>query len=95
LDADIAVARLAQVLSQAAPQATLAGSSADGYGDVDVVAVKVGTGAPCSSHAAMFEDWPGPERHVGQWFVLANGKAVGIDDDPDGGPILAVVDYST
>ena len=62
-------------------------------GGLEVVAVKLGSGAPCSSHAAAFEDWPGPERYVGQWFVLANGKAVGIDDDPDRGMGFAVTDY--
>jgi kynurenine formamidase len=89
------MARLDQVLSQAAPQVSLAASDADGLGGVEVLAVKLGSGAPCSSHEAMFENWPGPEQHVGQWFVLANGKAVGIDDDPDRGPALAVTDYAT
>lgn len=89
------MARLEQILSQAASQVRLAGSRADGYGAVEVVAVKLGSGAPCSSHAAMFENWPGPEKHVGQWFILANGKAVGVDDDPDRGLILVVADYST
>ena len=88
------MARLEQVLSQAAPHVSLEGSCADAYADVEVVTVKLGSGAPCSSHAAMFEDWPGPEQHVGQWFVLANGKAVGIDEDPQDGSILAVADYA-
>ena len=92
---DLVMARLDQVLSHAAPQISLAGSGADGLGGVEVLAVKLGSGAPCSSHEAMFEDWPGPERYVGQWFVLANGKAVGIDDDPDRGLALAVTDYTT
>lgn len=87
------MARLEQVLAHAAPQVSLTGSAAEGLGDVEVVAVKLGSGAPCSSHAAAFEDWPGPERHVGQWFVLANGKAVGIEDDPDGGLRFAVASY--
>lgn len=88
------MARLEQVLSHAAPQVSLSGSRADGLGDVEVLAVKLGSGAPCSSHEAVFENWPGAERHVGQWFVLANGKAVGIDDDPDRGIALAVADYA-
>ena len=92
---DLVMARLDQVLSHAAPQISLAGSGADKLGDVEVLAVKLGSGAPCSSHEAMFEDWPGPEQHVGQWFVLANGKAVGIADDPDRGLALAVTDYTT
>ncbi len=62
--------------------------------DVDVVAVKLNTGAPCPSHADPFEAWPGEGNAVRQWFVLANGKAVGIDEAPGSAPICRIVAYT-
>ncbi|MEK9752054.1 MAG: hypothetical protein VW338_02430 [Rhodospirillaceae bacterium] len=61
--------------------------------DVEVVAVRLNTGAPCLSHAGPFEAWPGEGDNVRQWFVLENGKAVAIDERPDGPPVFPVVDY--
>jgi len=62
--------------------------------DVEVTALKLNTGAPCSSHAGVFETWPGDEKHVRQWFVLANGQAVAINEDPECGASCAVIAYS-
>ncbi len=62
--------------------------------DVEVVAVKLNTGAPCSSHDDAFETWPGTGENVRQWFVLENGKAVAIDEASSGAPSFPVVDYS-
>jgi hypothetical protein len=62
--------------------------------DVDVVAVKLNTGAPCSSHAEPFESWPGEGNAVRQWFVLANGQAVGIDEASDTSPVCRITAYS-
>jgi hypothetical protein len=62
--------------------------------DVEVVAVRLNTGAPCSSHAGPFEAWPGEGDNVRQWFVLENGKAVAIDERPGEVPAFPVVDYS-
>ena len=45
-----------------------------------VVAVHLANGSPCDSHAAMFAPWPGPNPQVRQWFELASGGAVGVDD---------------
>ena len=52
--------------------------------DVAVTQVRLNTGSPCDGHAAMFETWPGPEPHVRQWFRLANGNIVAVNEDPDG-----------
>lgn len=62
--------------------------------DVDVVAVRLNTGAPCSNHVGPFETWPGEGEQVRQWFVLANQRAVGIDEAPEGGPVCRVAPYS-
>ncbi|MGI9302135.1 MAG: hypothetical protein ACR2RB_05425 [Gammaproteobacteria bacterium] len=61
--------------------------------DVAVVAMKLTSGAPCSSHAGLFARWPGAEQYVTKWFILDNGKAVGINEDPHEGVSLPVIDY--
>ena len=61
--------------------------------DVPVKAVKLASGSPCSSHAEMFEDWPGEHAHVRQWFILENGKAVAVDENPENDWDFPVVDY--
>ncbi len=61
--------------------------------DVEVVGVRLNTGAPCTSHAGPFEAWPGEGANVRQWFVLQNGKAVAIDERSDGPPAFPIVDY--
>ena len=65
----------------------------DSFLDSEVLAVKLNTGAPCFSHAELFEAWPGPEGNVHQWFVLANGKAVGISEGSNGKTDFSVIDY--
>jgi len=52
--------------------------------EIPVVEVKLNTGSPCDGHAQMFADWPGDGAHVRHWFVLENGKAVAIDENPTG-----------
>ena len=59
--------------------------------DLDVVALRLATGAPCSSHSELFAPWPGPEPHVNRWFMLENGQAVGLVEDPDTGVSVAVI----
>ena len=61
--------------------------------DVPVTALKLNTGSPCDGHAAMFADWPGDDNHVRQWFILANGKAVAINERPTGAWGYPVIDY--
>lgn len=63
--------------------------------DVQVIARKLATGAPCSSASKndLFEAWPGSHEHVGYWFILDNGKAVGVNEDPEKGWSFPVVDY--
>ena len=56
-----------------------------------VTAIKLTTGAPCSSHDDLFEPWPGPETDVSEWYVLDNGYAVGKGGDPDGAHLFPVV----
>lgn len=79
---------LKQVLPDDADDPALAGLL-----DAEVIAVRLNTGAPCDGHADAFEAWPGDGEHVRQWFVLANGKAVAIDERPDDGPAFPVVEY--
>ncbi len=86
---------LKQVLPEAFVEGADPGSPAHGLQDMPVVAVKLATGSPCSSHAEMFGDWPGPQAHVSKWFVLENGQAVGINEDPDEGWSFPVVDYES
>ena len=62
--------------------------------DIEVVGVRINTGAPCSSHSGIFESWPGDEEHIQQWFILANGKALAVNEDPINGPICIVLEYS-
>lgn len=62
--------------------------------DVAVTAFRLNTGAPCDGHSAMFQPWPGIGEHVRRWFVLANGKAVAIDEVPNKSPAFMVIDYS-
>ena len=61
--------------------------------DAQIVAMKLTTGRPCESHAELFADWPGPQQHVRQWFILDNGKAVGVNEDPVNGLSFPIVDY--
>lgn len=58
--------------------------------DLDVVALRLTTGAPCSAHSELFAPWPGPEPHVNRWFMLENGQAVGLVEDPDQGVSVVV-----
>ena len=62
--------------------------------DIEVVGVRINRGAPCSSHSGIFEMWPGEEEHIQQWFILANGRAVAVNDDPVKGPNCIVMTYS-
>ena len=58
--------------------------------DTEVVGVRINNGAPCSSHSSIFEMWPGDEEHVHQWFILANGSALAVNEDPVSGPVCVV-----
>jgi hypothetical protein len=59
--------------------------------DVAVTAIKLNIGSPCGSNGDLFAAWPGPHAHVRQWFCLANGEAVAINEDPDTGLTCPVV----
>ena len=61
--------------------------------DVEVREVKLNTGSPCDGHAAMFADWPGDGNYVRQWYILANGKAVAVNEEPNRHWQFPVVDY--
>ncbi len=84
--------RLRDVLPEAFAQERFGTSAARTLADVRVVGVRLATGAPCESHAAMFAPWPGPERHVKTWYILENHKAVGVDEDPARGLSFPVAD---
>jgi hypothetical protein len=62
--------------------------------DIAVVAVRLNIGSPCGGNEELFSPWPGPHAHVRQWFVLANGSAVAIDDDPVTGRTCPVLKLS-
>ena len=62
--------------------------------DIEVVGVRVNRDAPCSNNSGIFEIWPGDETHIHQWFILANGKALAVNEDPVNGPICIVMTYS-
>ena len=62
--------------------------------DIEVVGVRVNRDAPCSNNSGIFENWPGDETHIHQWFILANGKALAVNEDPVNGPICIVMTYS-
>ena len=59
----------------------------------EIRAFKLNTGSPCSSHDAMFADWPGEGEYVRQWFILTNGKAVAVDERPGLPWLFPVIDY--
>ena len=61
--------------------------------DEEILALKLNTGSPCSSHDAMFADWPGEGQYVHRWFILANGKAVAVDERPGERWQFPVIDY--
>lgn len=63
--------------------------------DVQVTGVKFNTGSPCDSHATMFAEWPGDEEHVRRWYILANGKAVAINENPTGAWCYPVIEYES
>ena len=62
--------------------------------DTEIVGVRINKGAPCSAHSGIFEIWPGDEEHIHQWFILANGKALAVNEDPINGPTCIVMTYS-
>lgn len=37
--------------------------------------------------------WPGSQKYVSRWYVLANGKAVGFNDNPSRGWSFPVINY--
>ena len=86
-------------LKQVLPEQFLAGAYDDtpayALRDAEVIARKLATGAPCDSASkhVLFQTWPGPHEHVSDWFILDNGKAVGVNNDPEKGYSFPVVDY--
>ena len=74
---------LQQVMSTEVDDALFRASGAWSLRDRKVVAVRLATGAPCSSHAEAFAPWPGPHSGVKRWFALDSGEAVGIEEAGD------------
>ena len=82
--------KLRQVLERDAAAAWQGHGLDDRLLELDVVGLRLTTGAPCSTHAELFAPWPGPEAHVKRWFELENGQAVGLVEDPEEGVSIAV-----
>ena len=82
-------------LKQVLPGRVLKQETLSGLGnllELRVTAIKLSTGSPCSGKDELFAPWPGEERHVRQWFLLSDGHAVGVDEDPSGDWRCAVVE---
>lgn len=69
---------LRDVLPQLIDDASHRDSGAYSLRDVQVLKIKLATGAPCSSHDELFASWPGREKDVEKWYILDNGTAVGV-----------------
>lgn len=86
-------------LKQVLPERFLAGAYDDtpaySLRETEVIARKLATGAPCNSASKndLFQAWPGSHKHVSCWFILDNGKAVGVNEDPEEGCSFPVIDY--
>ena len=85
--------RLSQVLPDAFLEVAAENPDVEALLDVEVKTIQLNNGSPCDGHASMFSDWPGKGRHVRQWFVLVNGKAVGVDEIPDSPWLFPVINY--
>lgn len=72
------MANLKHVLPGLLEDASYRNSRAYSLRDQRVIAMKLTSGAPCSSHSELFAAWPGPEQGIEKWFILENGAAVGI-----------------
>ena len=84
---------LKDVLPELELNSGLRGSEAYQLRNYTVVAIKLATGAPCSTHSELFSVWPGPEKNINKFFVLDDGRAVGICGD-DGHQTYPVVRLS-
>lgn len=51
--------------------------------DTKITNVYLANGAPCSTHAQVFREWPGPSNNVSRWFLLENGMAIGLEGECD------------
>lgn len=72
---------LKDVLPELELNAELRTSEAYQLRNYTVVAIKLATGAPCSTHSELFSVWTGPEKDIDKFFVLDDGRAVGICGD--------------
>jgi len=77
-------ARLADVLPDEFMQGEYENSPAMRYAFVDVVAKYLSRDRP----------WPGEHKFVTVWFVLANNKAVGWNENPSRGWSFPVINYN-
>ncbi len=86
---------LKRVLPALASNKKFQGSSAYRFIEHQVTAIKLTTGAPCSTHGELFARWPGPESNIVEWYVLENGYAVGKGVDSRGEEYYPVVQLET
>lgn len=45
-------------------------------------------------YASRIKRWPGPQKNVSVWYALANGKAVGWNENPRLGWTFPVIPYN-
>lgn len=94
------MARLAgMTLADAAPREFMGAE----YNDVrarrfaEIEVVESRSGSLCREHGVLVwrkDPWPGREKNVLVWWVLANGYAVGWNENPSRGWSFPVVRYS-
>lgn len=82
---------LGTVIPRLTEDATNRACSAYRLRNCKVVALKLTTGAPCSSRSELFASWPGPEEDIKRWYLLETGHAVGEGVDEYGNSIFPVV----
>lgn len=59
-------------------------------GEIEVVA------AHESSSTPSYTPWPGPQKNVNAWYELANGKSIGVNENPARGitfPVVSTVQH--
>lgn len=76
-----------KTLKDCVPSEAMHESVLQKYADVEVIKEYV-------LHEKGWKSWPGKHKNVMNWYVLANGKAVGFNENPAVGWSFPVIKYS-